>query len=146
MRPIPRPCVCTSVRKISREVARVYDDELAPSGLSATQLAVMRSLQRHEGEPLTRSAEDLNMDRTSFYRALGPLRRDGLVEIGQGDDARSRTASITAEGARKLRQADPLWDSIQVEIVERFGRKAWRDLTRELVRLREIIDEYKGRE
>ncbi|MFO0965804.1 MAG: MarR family winged helix-turn-helix transcriptional regulator [Gemmataceae bacterium] len=100
-----------------------------------TQLAVLRAIQRHAREPLTRMAEDLCMDRTSFYRAVAPMRRDGWVTIGAGPDGRSRTVEFTKKGLRVLDAADPAWGHTQTEIIERFGREKWAALVGELERL-----------
>jgi len=132
---IPRPCVCTSIRKAARVLARTYDGALAPSGMNVTQLAVMRALLRHPHEPLARVAEDLAMDRTSLYRAIEALRKQRWVTLSDGHDSRSRSASITRSGALALKRADPGWASAQSGIVDRFGHKEWQTFTSELQRL-----------
>jgi DNA-binding MarR family transcriptional regulator len=132
---VPRPCACTTVRRASRALARAFDEALGPAGLNVTQLAVLRAIQRHEKEPLTRVAEDLCMDRTSLYRAVTPMRRDGWLTLAAGTDARSRTAEFTTKGLRVLRAADPAWGRTQTEIIERFGRDKWAALVSELERL-----------
>ena len=82
-----------------------------------------------------RVAEDLCMDRTSLYRAVAPMQRDGWLTISAGADARSRTAEFTAKGLRVLEAADPAWGGMQTAIVERFGRDQWTALVNELQRL-----------
>jgi DNA-binding MarR family transcriptional regulator len=108
---------------------------LEPAGLNVTQLAVLRAIQRHPGEPLTRVAEDLCMDRTSLYRAVTPMRRDGWLTVTNGADARSRTARLTARGLRVLEAAHPAWGRTQTGIIESFGRDRWAALVSELERL-----------
>ena len=88
---VPLPCACTSVKKLSRVLGRVYDAALSVSPMNVTQLAVLRCIVRRRGEPLMRVAEELEMDRSSLYRALHPMVRDGWVEIATGPDARSLT-------------------------------------------------------
>jgi DNA-binding MarR family transcriptional regulator len=132
---IPRPCVCTSIRKAARVLARTYDAALAPAGMNVTQLAVMRAILRHPNEPLSRVAEDLVMDRTSLYRAMAALRKQHWVTLGHGNDNRSRVASITKGGEFALSQADPAWGKTQSGIVDRFGRTEWQVFVRELQRL-----------
>ena len=131
----PRPCVCTSIRKAARVLARTYDGALAPSGINVTQLAVMWAVLRHPHEPLARVAEDLAMDRTSLYRAIEALTKRRWVALSDGTDSRSRSAVITRSGALALRRADPAWSSTQSDIVDRFGHREWQALTRELQRL-----------
>jgi len=133
----PRPCVCTSIRKAARILARTYDAALAPGGMNVTQLAVMRAILRHPDEPLTRVAEDLAMDRTSLYRAIGPLRKRRWVALSDGKDNRSRTASITRSGELALSRANPSWAETQSSVVDRFGHAEWQAFVAELHRLLE---------
>jgi DNA-binding MarR family transcriptional regulator len=136
---IPRPCACTTVRRASRVLARAFDVVLEPSGLNVTQLAVLRAIQRHPNEPLTRVAEDLCMDRTSLYRAVSRMQRDGWLKIANGADARSRTAEFTTRGRRVLGAADLPWGRAQTAIIERFGRDRWTALVSELERLSAVV-------
>lgn len=133
--PVPRPCACTTVRRASRILARVFDTALEPAGLNVTQLAVLRAIQRHANEPLTRVAEDLGMDRTSLYRAVTTMRRGGWLTTAASPDARSRTAAFTAKGLRVLEAAGVPWGRTQAEIIARFGRDKWAALVAELERL-----------
>jgi DNA-binding MarR family transcriptional regulator len=135
MSSVPRPCACTTIRRASRILARAFDTALEPAGLNVTQLAVLRAMQRHAGEPLTRVAEDLCMDRTSLYRAIEPMRRDGWVTVSAGADARSRSAGFTARGLKVLKAADPYWGRLQTASIDRFGREKWAALVSELERL-----------
>jgi DNA-binding MarR family transcriptional regulator len=135
---VPRPCACTTVRRASRVLARAFDLVLEPCGLNVTQLAVLRAIQRHPNEPLSRVAEDLSMDRTSLYRAVKGMQRGGWLTIAAGSDARWRIAEFTARGRRLLRAADRPWARVQTAIVERFGRDKWMALVSELERLSAI--------
>ena len=139
-RPTPRPCACTTVRTASRLLARVYDAALQGTDLNVTQLAVLRAIERMEGEPLSRVAEQLSMDRTSVYRSVATMQRHGWVALDEGRDARSRSAVITDEGRAVLDRADPHWEAVQTAVVDRFGRRRWSALVEELSRLGEIAD------
>ena len=137
---VPGPCTCTTVRRTARVLARVYSAVLQDAELNATQLAVLRAIQRHEGEPLSRVAEDLCMDRTSLYRAAAKMQQDGWIAIGPGPDARTRTARIKPKGDTRLRAAAPAWSKTQTAIVEQFGRRRWAELVGELQRLAGIAE------
>src|SRR5258707_3541924 len=102
---VPRPCACTSIKKLSRVLGRVYDAGLAASPINVTQLAILRCIDRNGSQPLTQVAEELEMDRSSLYRALDPMVRDEWVRITEGRDARSLTAGITPPKARSPPQA-----------------------------------------
>lgn len=132
---VPGPCVCTSVRRAARVLTRAYDASLKPSGMNITQLAVMRTVRRHPGEPLSHVAKNLMMDRTSLYRELASLQRRKWVSLNDEGDGRSRNATITEKGSGVLARADSDWAIIQSAIVDRFGRTAWKAFVPELQRL-----------
>ena len=135
------PCACTTVKKASRALGRVYDAALVTSPMNVTQLAVLRCIARRKGEPLMHVAEELEMDRTSLYRALDPMVRDRWVEIVPGIDARSRTALITRKGNRLLSEAGQRWEEVQTRVVERFGRGEWAAFIASLEKLRQSAEE-----
>jgi DNA-binding MarR family transcriptional regulator len=129
------PCACTTIKKLSRILARAYDDALAGSGINITQFAVMRCIARRTGEPLSRVAEEMEMDRTSLYRAIAPMVRDGWIKMAPGTDARSRSAKVTRKGSQLLAEAAVPWNSIQEGLLGSFGKDAWKVLVGELNRL-----------
>ena len=133
---VPVPCACTSIKKLSRVLGRVYDAALADSPMNVTQLAVLRCVGRRTGEPLMHVAEELKMDRSSLYRALDPMVRDGWVKITSGIDARSRTAVITTKGDRILKKAGQQWEKVQTRVVERFGLREWGAFVANMEKLR----------
>lgn len=140
----PTPCACTAVRKASRTLARAYDQALAPAGLNVTQLAVMRAVERRQGEPMARVAAELSLDRTSLYRSLASLRSQGWIEINDCPEPHSRSASITARGQQVLAEAGPLWQATQIAIIDRFGSAAWAQLVNDLERLQACIPAAEG--
>ena len=81
-------------------------------------------------------AEELEMDRSSLYRALDAMLRDDWVKITSGRDARSRTAVITPKGYRILKKAGEQWEKVQTRVVERFGRREWAAFVANLEKLR----------
>jgi DNA-binding MarR family transcriptional regulator len=134
------------VKKLSRVLGRVYDSALASSGINVTQFAVMRSIVRHDGEPLARVADDLHMDRTSLYRAIAPMERDGWIESAAGMDARSRSVRITRKGTQVLRRAVAEWDQLQHGLIKSFGKSEWSSLASELNRLRQCAAELESKQ
>jgi len=130
-------CVAGTLRRATRSIARVYDARLAPVGLTNTQFSILRAIERRD-EPvrLTELAEELVFERTSLYRTLEPLARDGLVHLTNAGP-RTKQVALTGKGARRIAKALPLWAAAQEEFVERFGRAAWNDVA---ARLAEIID------
>jgi DNA-binding MarR family transcriptional regulator len=120
--PSDLPCACTTLRKASRAVARLYEGHLAEAGLSATQFAILRALERRGTSNLRPLADELVMERTSLYRAIAPLERSGLV-VTEADtgDARARRATLTAAGHERIAVALPHWEAAQRTFIEGFG-------------------------
>ena len=133
---VPTPCACTSIKKLSRVLGRVYDAGLAGSPMNVTQLAVLRCIARRKGEALLHVADELEMDRSSLYRALDPMVRERWIEIAPGIDERSRTAVITRKGHQLLKKAGEQWGEVQSRVVERFGRREWAAFVANVERLR----------
>ncbi len=123
------------MKKLSRVLGKTYDAKISAAGINITQLAVLRCIARRGGEPLVRIAEEMEMDRTSLYRAIAPMVRDGWLTVEEGTDARFRSAKVTAKGRRLLVGADKRWAVVQKQLIGRFGKSAYRSLMSELHRL-----------
>jgi DNA-binding MarR family transcriptional regulator len=124
-------CACTLLRKVSRAVARRYEAELGKAGVTATQMAILRALERQGPLILSRLAEELVLERTSLYRALRPLAERGLVVI-EASDRRSKRVELTAAGRRRIAEALPHWRRAQKRFVEELGDAEWPELARRL--------------
>jgi DNA-binding MarR family transcriptional regulator len=140
------PCACTTLRKASRAVARLYERHLAEAGLSATQFAILRALERNGTSNLRPLADELVMDRTSLYRAIAPLERDGLVATeADGSDARARRASLTDAGRGRIAEALPHWRAAQHTFIEGFGAGDYAGFIGELRHAVALLDASAGR-
>ena len=122
------------MKKVSRVLTRLYDTEIAPEELNITQLAVLRVLERRQGEPLSRIAEELEMDRTSLYRAIKPMIRNGWLLSADHKNRRSNI-EVSSKGRRILKQANQRWEIVQREVIGNFGQRAYDNLLSELYRL-----------
>ena len=130
-------CAAGTLRRATRSVARLYDGHLARAGLTTTQFSLLASLEGR-GVPmaLTDLAEQQVLERTLLYRALEPLQRDGLIEFSPGR-GRSKQASLTPRGARRVAEARPHWQEAQDAFLQEFGRSAWSGLAKQL---KSIVD------
>jgi DNA-binding MarR family transcriptional regulator len=115
-------CHCTALRKASRRVSQLYDVALAPTGLKATQCAILTQIARSEPAAISALAEALVMDPGGLAHTLKPLIRDGLVKMKVNpDDRRNRLVSLTAAGRARLKQSDRLWEEAQRAFEASFG-------------------------
>jgi DNA-binding MarR family transcriptional regulator len=126
------PCACTALRKASRAVSRLYEEHMEGSGVTISQFAILRAIERGPGQALSRLAEAMVMDRTSLYRALEPMAREGWLAVEAGAGGRAKIARLTDGGRTVLREAAPHWAAAQAGFVEAFGRETWLELSQSL--------------
>lgn len=86
MLPVNQPlgidqCNCFAVRKASRQISRLYDSHLEPSGLRITQFLTLAALDEVGSTPVNALAERLDIERTAMGKMVGFLERDGFVTI-----------------------------------------------------------------
>jgi DNA-binding MarR family transcriptional regulator len=127
-------CAAGTLRRASRAVSRLYDSRLARAGLTTTQFSLLSALAR-DGEPvsLTALANEQVLERTSLYRALAPLSREGLVRLIGEKGRRAKGVELTARGRQRIARALPHWQKAQDEFLEHFGDSAWNRLSAQLV-------------
>ena len=125
-------CACTALRKASRAVARQYELALSNAAISATQYAILRALQREGSMPLSRLADLLVLERTSLYRTIRPLQKQGLVKTRGTTDQRVKEIVLMAAGLRKIREAYPHWLKAQQAFLKQFGAPHWERMAAEL--------------
>jgi DNA-binding MarR family transcriptional regulator len=113
--------MCLNLRMAARAVTQAYDDVLRPTGLRVTQLSLLQMLQIAGTVSVSRLAELAVTDRTTLARNLDLLKRERLVRIQPGADARVREVSLTDAALKKLEKALPYWKKAQAEVTKRLG-------------------------
>ena len=115
-------CTCFKLRSLTRRVTQLYDQALAPSGLTVTQYSLLAHALRHDAAPtVSELAQQLFTDRTTLTRNLKPLADAGLVKVADGADARSKAVTVTAKGRRAFHAARPLWKEAQARMRAQAG-------------------------
>src|SRR5881397_223984 len=145
--PDPRrlsPCVCSTLRMVSRAVTQLYDDILRPSGLRVTQFSILATLARMGEANLKQLADALAIDQTTLTRSLNLLERDGVIERGPHPDGRIKAMRLTSKGRRALEVARPLWARAQDKVLRELGTKSWADAQRRLAYLFHVAVERRG--
>jgi DNA-binding MarR family transcriptional regulator len=117
-----RNCVCFNLRQAARAVTQVYDEVLRPTGLRATQHSLLRVIEAVETVSVSNLAEMAVMDRTTLARNLELLKREGLVRIQPGEDARVREVTLTDGAHKRLAAALPYWAKAQAQVTEKLGQ------------------------
>jgi DNA-binding MarR family transcriptional regulator len=112
-------CLCLHVQRAARALARRFDEELRPFGLTNGQFSLLMSLNRPEPPPMGPVAALLAMDRTTLTAALKPLERRGLVTVSPDPaDGRSRLLRLTPKAHELLLRAVPVWQRTHRETEE----------------------------
>ena len=114
-------CACAKLRRSARIVSALYDEALAPCGLSVAQFSLLRLLQRAGPSTLTQFAEATGYDRTTLNRTLKPLEAAGLVASSASADKRTRIVSVTDEAKAVMRRGQPYWEAAQKRIEDKLG-------------------------
>jgi DNA-binding MarR family transcriptional regulator len=118
---LPTVCTCAKLRRSARIVSALYDEALAPAGISIAQFSLLRMLQRTGPSSLSAFAAATGFDRTTLNRTLRPLEEAGLVSSSTGEDHRSRIVELSAAGAERARQARPHWEDAQRRVEAQLG-------------------------
>jgi DNA-binding MarR family transcriptional regulator len=126
-------CNCNAMRKASRQITRLYDEHLEPTGLRITQFLTLAVLNEVGGAPINALAERLDVERTAMGKMVGFLERDGLIKIRPSPtDGRSRLIELTERGRRVHAEASPPWRKAQREFERLNGKDNVSELRRGL--------------
>ena len=102
------PCVCSTLRMVSRAVTQLYDDILRPSGLRVTQFSILATIARRGEANLRQLEHTLAIDQTTLTRSVSLLERDRVIERLPNPDGRVKAIRLTRKGKRLLDVARPL--------------------------------------
>jgi DNA-binding MarR family transcriptional regulator len=115
-------CYCTSLRAAARRMTAAYDRALAPAGITAAQLAMLRAVRAAGRLSVTELADRLELERTTTTRNVRVLSRLGLVVLEPSDrDRRLTQVALSDQGEQALEQAAPLWEAAQRDFETRMG-------------------------
>src|SRR6266511_4216216 len=111
------PCICNTLRMVSRVVTQLYDDVLRPSGLRVTQFSILATIARLGEANLKQLEDTVAIDQTTLTRSLNLLERNGVIERASHPDGRIKAMRLTAKGRRALEVARPLWAQAQDKVL-----------------------------
>ena len=128
-------CAAFNFRRTARAVARLYDLGLEPSGLRATQFAILTAIAKFQPVSISRIGEILVLDQTTLTRSLRLLQKQRYLEISPRSIRRQRFLTLTDSGVKALAIAVPLWRKVQLKFLAEMGGDTWPMLRNELERL-----------
>ncbi len=116
------PCTAMVARRFARKVTQVYDEALAPHGLTIGQFGILGNLRRREPVGVAALAERLSSDASTLSRLLKPLAASGLLAIERDpNDGRGRAIRLTDAGRDRVIAARPAWAAAQASVADRLG-------------------------
>jgi DNA-binding MarR family transcriptional regulator len=143
-------CTHTSLRRAARRLGQLYDDALAPVGLTSPQALLLSQIETLTaadglGPTLQVLAGRLAIQISALTHALRPLVRDGLVEVRPDTrDRRSKHAVLTAPGTLRLQEMYERWGEANRRFEAILGSEAARMLRTlsDRIASREFLDAY----
>jgi len=120
---VPAPVGCTSLklRQLSRRVSQHYDRIVGATGLKTSQYSLLSHVVKLGPLRPGELAGHMEMDASTLTRNLQPLVVQGWVEVGPGDDGRSRFVTATDAGRDKRTEAQREWKRAQLALNGRLG-------------------------
>ena len=113
---------CAVLRSAARRITEFYDRFLKPSGLTATQFAVLLTVDAGQGISIKQIAARFSMNRTTATRCLEGLEAAGFIRMEKSSkDGRALTLGMTSKGERALKTAAPFWRKAQAAIDKSNG-------------------------
>ena len=133
------PCACQNLRRLTRIVTRIYDQELRKARLEITQFGLLTALAKTGGTNQKRLSAGFAMDSTTLTRTLGLLRKQGWVQVKRGKDRRERLFSLTRAGKRQMEEAQPHWELAEKRLLEELGGAGWKQMKEAVGRMTQAV-------
>lgn len=130
----PMGCSSFKLRQLSRRVSQYFDRVVGAAGLKTTQYSLLSNVAQLEPVRPSDLASAMEMDASTLTRNLQPLVAQGWLEVGPGDDGRSRFVTLTESGREKRAEAQREWKRAQLAFNSEIGEAR-------VVRLHSLIDE-----
>ncbi len=116
-----RECVGNQLRLANRVVTGIYDRELRPLKLTASQLVILALTAKQGQVRPVELGKTLHMDASTVSRNVERMRARGWLAQVPGDDERSRPFQLTAVGKQILGDASVAWERAQAKTVALVG-------------------------
>jgi DNA-binding MarR family transcriptional regulator len=120
------PCACQSLRRATRAVTRIYDQELRKAGIEITQFSLLTALAATGEANQKRLSSGFAMDSTTLTRTLAVLRKQRWVRVSSGKDRRERVFRLTRGGRNQLAQRH--WERAERRLRQELGDAGWKSM------------------
>ena len=126
--------MCATMRRATRAVSRLYDEELRRAGLRGTQYTLLRTLREMEAHYPDGAAQGVladlvGMDQTTLTRNIRPLIQKGWITIRPGEeDRRERIIRLSPAGRVTVDRGHARWQAAQRRFAASVGPNDWQAL------------------
>jgi DNA-binding MarR family transcriptional regulator len=124
----PLPCACQNLRRLTRLVTRIYDQELRKADIEITQFGLLTALGMVGEANQKALSAGFAMDSTTLTRTLALLRRQGWIHVRPGKDRRERVFRLTEAGKRQIAAAQPHWEVAERRLRKTLGPWGWKQM------------------
>ena len=122
------PCACQNLRRVTRLVTRIYDQELRKADIEISQFGLLTALA-FVGEANQKAlSAGFAMDSTTLTRTLAVLRKQGWIQVRPGTDRRERVFRLTPAGKRQIADAQPHWQAAEHRLKKTLGPAVWKQM------------------
>ena len=116
---IAAECLVMRVRRLNREVSRLYDARARRHDLSAGSSNLLVAIATHPGVRASELVEPLSMDKSTLSRSIARLEAAGLVRSEVA--GRGRRLYVTGAGEAKIEAIYEDWQEVQSEVRALLG-------------------------
>src|ERR1700688_2892720 len=121
-------CMCAGLRRASRALTQLYEEELRPVGMRATQFTVLQVLALAGELTQGELGRMLAMDSTTLTRTLRIMTRHSWISKRRGSDRREWRLRLSKAGETQLKRALPPWEKVQTQLRRQLGVGQWEEL------------------
>src|SRR5260370_28811495 len=106
----PLPCACQNLRRLTRLITRMYDQELRKADIEITQFGLLTALGTVGEANQKALSAGFAMDSTTLTPTLALLRKQGSIHLNPGTHNRQRIFRLTTPRNRQNAAAQPHWE------------------------------------
>jgi DNA-binding MarR family transcriptional regulator len=122
------PCACQNLRRLTRLVTRIYDQELRDADIEITQFGLLTALAIVGEANQKALSAGFAMDSTTLSRTLALLSKQGWISVKPGKDRRERVFRLTEAGKRQIATAQPHWQAAERRLRKTLGPSGWKQM------------------
>ncbi len=125
-------CVAYNLRKSSRIVSKIYEQEMRSAPIRGPQFSLSIMIAQRGTITISGLAREIGADRTTLTRNLKLLERKGVIRITPGEDRRKRVVTLMPRGEQAIRASYKHWKKAQAKVVKALGTERWRRMQTDL--------------